>query len=338
MVLKVFSNYWFFFAIIYSTSWCYGQDIHWSQFNDNPLFQNPGYAGHFNGDYRFVGNYRNQWKSVTIPFSTLSFSSDSKLYKHPEIGYGLLFFHDISGDGKFRTVEVQFNGSYLIKLTKDSVHSLRPGINFGMNHRQINWNQLYFDNQFNGAIFDPTLPTGEAFQTDRRTNFSIGAGTVYEYFKSKRNKYTVGLGFYNLNRPDQGFYGEKVSRDIRFNLSGRGLFKLDIDWDLVPGFNFSIQGKYRELMFGSSLKYTLIERLGIYRAVYAGLWYRNRDAACLSVGMDYQSWFAGISYDINLSKLLPASNARGGIEFAIRYILNHFKPSKSLHRVCPDYI
>jgi len=320
------------------SSICSGQDIHWSQFNDNPLFQNPGNAGNFNGDYRFVGNYRNQWKSVTIPFSTLSFSADGRLYNRPEIGYGIVFFHDVSGDGKLRTIEFQGNGSYLFKLTPDSLHTLRAGINIGMNHRQVNWDQLYFDNQFNGVIFDPTLPSGELFQTDRRTNFSIGTGAVYEYFINKREKFTLGMGFYNLNRPDQGFYNEKVFRDIRFNLHGRGLYKLDIDWDLVPGVNLSLQGKYRELILGSSVKYTLIDRLGTYRAVYGGIWYRNRDAAILTVGMDYQSWFAGISYDINFSKLVPASNARGGIEFAVRYILNHFKPSKALHRVCPDYI
>ena len=28
----------------------FGQDIHWSQFNDNPIFQNPGNTGQFNGD------------------------------------------------------------------------------------------------------------------------------------------------------------------------------------------------------------------------------------------------------------------------------------------------
>ena len=58
----------------------------------------------------------------------------------------------------------------------------------------------------------------------------------------------------------------------------------------------------------------------------------------LSVGMDYQNWFAGLSYDINFSKLVPASNARGGIEIAVRYILHQFKPKKITHRICPDYI
>jgi hypothetical protein len=59
-----------------------GQDIHWSQYNDNPLFQNPGNTGNFNGDYRFVGNYRNQWRSVSIPFETIALSAEKKLEKY----------------------------------------------------------------------------------------------------------------------------------------------------------------------------------------------------------------------------------------------------------------
>lgn len=316
----------------------YGQDIHWSQFNDNQLFQNPGQAGHFNGDYRFIANYRNQWKSVTVPFSTISFSVDSHLTKNKRVGYGILFFNDVVGDGKLRTIEVQGNASYLFKLTKDSTHTIRPGLNVGMNHRQVNWDQFSFDNQFNGITYDPNLPTGETYQTDRKTNLSVGVGAVYEYYRNRRYKITGGLGFYNLNRPNQGFYTEIIHRDIRMNLFAKGLFKLDPDWDIVPSINFSVQGKYRELILGSSVKYTLIEKAGSYRAVYAGLWMRNRDAGYLSVGVDYQDWFVGISYDINLSKLVPASNARGGFEIATRYILNHFKPKKIAHRVCPDFI
>lgn len=316
----------------------FGQDIHWSQFNDIPLFQNPGNAGQFNGDYRFVANYRNQWKSVTVPFSTISISADTRLYNRKNIGIGLLFFHDVVGDGKLRTLELQGNLSYLIKITADSLHTIRPGINIGMNHRQVNWDQLYFDNQFNGINFDPSLPTNENYQSDRKTNASFGVGAVYEYYKNKRQKISAGLGFYNLNRPNQGFYTETVPRDIRMNLFAKALYKLDIDWDLVPSINYSIQGKYRELIIGSSVKYTLVERVGAYRALYGGVWFRNRDAAYLSIGMDYQDWFVGLSYDINFSKLVPASNLRGGFEIATRYIIHHFKPKKALHRVCPDFI
>ena len=314
------------------------QDIHWSQFNDNPLFQNPGNAGQFVGDIRFVGNYRDQWRSVTVPFNTTNITFDSKLYNKKELGYGIMLFHDVVGDGNFRTVELQGNLSYLLKLTSDSMHTIRPGINIGMNHRQLNVDQFYFDNQYTGIQFNPALPTGEILSSDRKTNLSMGVGTIYQYYKDDRFNFTGGIGFYNLNRPNQGFYNDVIQRDIRMNFFGKGIYKLNYDWDLVPGLQVSVQGKYREIMIGSSAKYTLVNKMGEYRALYGGLFYRNRDAAFLSVGMDYQSWFVGVSYDVNFSKLVPASRARGGLEIAVRYIMNRFKPKKIVHRICPDYI
>jgi type IX secretion system PorP/SprF family membrane protein len=314
------------------------QDIHWSQFNDNPIFQNPGNSGQFNGDVRFVGNYRDQWRSVTVPFSTLSFSVDANMYTHKNLGYGLSVFHDVVGDGQFRTVEVQGNASYLIKLTSDSTHSIRPGINIGMNHRQLNFDQLYFGNQYNGISYDPTISSNELLSSDRKTNMSIGFGAIYQYYQNERLNFTGGFGLFNVNTPNQGFYTEEIPRDMRFNFFGKGIYKLNYDWDLVPGINLSIQGKYREFNIGSSVKYTLVNRLGEYRALYGGLFYRNRDAIYLSAGLDYQAWFFGISYDVNFSKLVPASQLRGGLEIAVRYILQRFKPKKVVHRICPDYI
>jgi type IX secretion system PorP/SprF family membrane protein len=211
-------------------------------------------------------------------------------------------------------------------------------MNLGLNHRQVNWDNFYFDNQFNGTQYDPSLPTNETYQTDRRSNLSAGAGLIYEYRINERKKLTAGIGFYNLNRPNQGFYGEVIPRDIRMSFFAKGIYKLDVDWDLVPSMQLSVQGVYREFLIGSSAKYTLVNRLNDYKALYGGLWYRNRDAAYMSVGMDYNNWFVGLSYDINFSKLVPASRARGGFEVAVRYILNHFRPKKTLHRVCPDYI
>jgi type IX secretion system PorP/SprF family membrane protein len=328
----------FFSLLLFCSFFGRAQDIHWSQFNDNPIFQNPGNAGHFNGDVRFIANYRDQWRSVTVPFQTMNFSVDAKPLKRRDIGYGLMVFHDVVGDGNFRTIEIQGNISKVIKLTSDSTHVLRPGINIGMNHRQLNFDKFYFDNQFNGVQFFPSLPTGEVLFSDSRTNLNVGLGTVYEYYKDPRFNFTSGIGVFNVNRPNQGFYGDVIRRDVRFTFFGKGLFKLNYDWDLVPGLQVSVQGKYREIMIGSSAKYTLVNRLGEYRAFYAGLFYRNQDAVFLSAGMDYQSWFFGVSYDINFSQLVPASRARGGFEIAIRYIMNRFKPKKISHRICPDYI
>ena len=287
---------------------------------------------------RFVGNYRDQWSSVTVPFRTLSLSVDANKYNNKELGYGLMLFHDVAGDGKFRTIEVQGNASYLIKITSDSMHTVRPGINIGLNHRQLNFDQFMFDNQFDGIGYNPALATNESFVTDRKSNVSFGIGGIYQYYENERLNFTAGIGAYNLNRPNQGFYGEVIPRDIRLNIFGKGIYELNYDWDLVPSFSLSFQGVYQEYVFGSSAKYTLVNRLGEYRALYGGLFYRNKDAAFLSAGMDYNAWFVGISYDMNFSKLVPASRVRGGLEIAVRYIIHRFKPKKISHRICPDYI
>jgi hypothetical protein len=46
----------------------------------------------------------------------------------------------------------------------------------------------------------------------------------------------------------------------------------------LPTFQLNFQGKYKEIILGASARYILIDRLGEYRAVYFGAFYRNKDA------------------------------------------------------------
>ena len=315
----------------------YGQDIHWSQFNDNPIFQNPANTGEFNGDTRFIGNFRDQWRSVSVPFQTFNVCVDRKS-KH--FNYGLLMFHDQAGDGKLKTIEAMVTLSKTFKLTSDSVHIITSGINLGINHRQVNTDAFYFDSQYNGYIFNPLLPTNEIFQTDRKTNANIGLGAQYGWNISSRKYLKIGLSAFNLNRPNQGFYQDVIKRDLRWVWQVKYSQALNARWDILPSLQYSKQGTYDEVMLGSSVRYYLqgSDKNYIHKALLAGVWSRARDAQILSVGCEYKDWFVGLSYDINTSKLVPASKARGGFEIAVRYIMYRFKPKRIDHRVCPDFI
>jgi len=314
------------------------QDIHWSQFNDNPIFQNPANSGRFVGSYRFIANYRNQWQSVTVPFSTFSFSADTRIQKVRNLSLGILLFHDVEGDGKLRTVEFQVAPSYTLKLSSDSVNTLRFGLQLGLNHRQVVTNNFHWDSQFNGLQYDASLPSNEEFQNLKKTNFSTGVGVVYEWAINPRKRVATGIGFFNINAPNQGFLGEVIHRDRRLNVFAQGQFAVADDWDVLPTFQLNFQGKYNEVIFGANARYILQNRLEKYLAIYFGAYFRNRDAGYLSVGCDYKDWFLGISYDLNFSKLVPASRVRGGFELAARYILNISRPKNILYRVCPDFI
>lgn len=313
------------------------QDIHWSHVNRQPLYQNPGNTGLFNGDIRLTGNYKDQWRQVTLPFSTLALGIDGKWSKR-KLQWGALFFYDQVGDGKFKTIELQLSAAKQLKLTADSVHCLSIGIQAGMNYRQVNMSKFYFDNQFDGVVFDPSLPTQESYLDDARANVSLATGAVYTWNRSEKEQLTLGIAGFNLNRPNQGFYGQKVQRDRRLSLFGIYERPLNSDWTLLPGFSLNFQGTYRELLLGSQARYTLINKLGTYRAVDGGIWFRSRDAVILRVGIAIQNWSVAMSYDTNISKLVPASNLRGGLELSASYIITRFKPRTVIHRVCPDYI
>ena len=313
------------------------QDIHWSQFNDNPLFLNPAKTGEFQGSTRFIGNFKDQWRSVSLPFQTFNATIDGKLKR---INYGIILFHDQAGDGKLKTIEAQLTLSKAFKLTQDSIHILSGGVNVGINHRQLNTDAFYFDVQYNGYIFNPLLPTNEPFQTDRKTNLTLGTGAQYTYHLSPRKYLKFGIGAFNLNQPNQGFYQDEIKRDVRWLTHAAGSYPINQQWDFLPSLQFSRQGTYSEVIVGASARYYLpgSDNTYIHKALLAGVFVRAKDAQILTLGCEYKDWFVGLSYDINTSKLVPASKARGGFEIAVRYILYRFKPKRIEHRVCPDFI
>lgn len=313
------------------------QDIHFSHLNRQPIYQNPANTGLFAGDIRLTGNYKDQWRSVTVPFQTFAVAGDMK-WKQKGINFGALLFHDNVGDGFYQTLEFLGSVAKNLKLTSDSSQTLSVGIQVGLNYRKVNMDKFYFDNQFNGLIFDASLPTNEAYQNDSRANLTSSAGIVHAFYYGKNNSVKTGISGHNLNRPNQGFYGVKVPRDIRISLYSQADHAINKELAIIPGLGFNLQGKYRELIIGSQVRYTLINKLGTYRAVDGGLWFRSRDAVVVRLGLAMQNWSVAASYDTNISKLIPASTARGGLELSVEYIITRFKPKKVIHRICPDYI
>ena len=316
------------------------QDVHWSQFDYNPIFQNPANTGQIDGgDYRFHANYRDQWRSVTIPFQTFSISADAKSVFHDNLSLGVFVFNDVAGDGQFRTVELQPSLAWTFKLATDSSHVLRLATQFGINYRQFNADAFTFDSQWSGTAFDPSLPTNENFMTQNRTNGTIGFGAAYEWYQNRRSRLTAGIGFFNLNQPNNGFFGEDIPRHRRFNFFVQGQYKVAEKWDFLPSLQLNFQNTYREVLIGGRGRYILKNSAEEYQAIVVGSYFRTGDAAMIMGGLEWQNWWAGISYDINFSPLVPASRARGGIEFSLRYIFKTAQPGNNkIYRICPDYI
>ena len=331
-----------FFILKGVMSLSFAQDIHFSQFNNSPLNLNPAQTGLFNGDWRFVGNLRNQWSSVPVPYRTFSLSIDTRwkneiLQGIPAVG--LLVNTDKSGDSKLTTINVFLPIDYIKKLNKDSTHFISFGIQPGLTTKSFNPSNLSFDNQYDGDAYNPALASGENFSSYRITYFDIGGGIAYLYKMNNRKMVNVGISLQHMTRPKQKFYSDGTDRlDIKTAFSGMSEFPVSEQLDLVPSFIYQHQGKYNETTVGSFAKYLLTPVDGMTSAISLGAFYRLKDAFIIAATMDYKNFNVGMSYDINTSKLSAATNHRGGFEISVIYIFKKVIPFVAKKRVCPIYM
>tara|TARA_Y100000589_G_scaffold246893_1_gene234779 strand:+ start:103704 stop:104708 length:1005 start_codon:yes stop_codon:yes gene_type:complete len=313
------------------------QDIHFSQFYNSPLNLNPALSGMFEGDYRFIANQRTQWRSVTKPYNTYGLSAEIKnIEKNTHINGALSMYYDRAGDSKLSTFIFAPVVSKLFNV-KDSVHYLSVGVQPVFTQLSINYSELYFDEQYNGSYFDASVPVTESFQRNSRNYGNLNLGLAYRFFKGLRNNVTVGYSLFNLFKPKQSFFNENdVRLFVRKMIYAGGVFKINDDFDALPQISYAAQHNFREFIFGGLAKYYL--RSGAYKAAYFGVFYRNKDAGYLTAAIDYNQWHFALSYDVNMSKLVPASRSRGGLEINVIYIFEKFKPVIKRFKYCPDFM
>jgi type IX secretion system PorP/SprF family membrane protein len=316
------------------------QDIHFSQFMNSPLNLNPAQTGNFKGSYRFVGNVRRQWSSVTIPYQTFGLSADAKDFRRlKNFGLGTSLYYDHTGDSHFSTLVFNVSSSYRIVLSKKKPEYINIGIQGGITQRRIDYSNLTYDQQYNGYYYDPSLPVEQSFANSGRIYPNIHTGILYTKYFEKRKMITGGVALYNITKPAQSFFNESsISLDRRWSFNLGGQHPLGDKTDLLPAVHYMTQGTFKSFIAGTSIKYTLQDNKLTYRAIYAGGWFRYGDAAFISIGMDYDEWFVGLSYDINTSNLKPASNYRGGFELAVIYIVPQYLPKRLKYKVCPDFM
>lgn len=316
------------------------QDIHFSQFFNAPLALGPGAIGQFDGDYRVNGIFRQQWRSVTVPYRTFGLGGDARDFMGVEgLGAGAWLFNDRAGDSRLQQSHLSVGLSWTQRFGEAHAHSLSAGIQAGFTSLNLDSRALSTDNQFNGISYDPNLPTGEGFDRDGLLHPDLNAGLVYRHVPAARKLVQAGVGVFNLTRPAIGFLGEPgVPLDVRGTFHVITQFPVHERFDLLPMAQYMTQGTFRELDLGTNLRYILLDRYGLHRAVQFGLHWRAQDAGYLHAGLEYDDWTFGVSYDINTSDLVPASRNRGGIEFAVVRIFKQRPAVPVRFKACPDQI
>ena len=314
------------------------QDLHYSQFYNSPINVSPALTGIFNGDERFTASLRDQWRSVPVPWFTISGSYDRKFYprksKKGFFGGGLLFNYDKQGDSNLALVNINVSGSYTRLLNEKNLITLGGMIGFA--NRGFDPEGLTWDKQWENNAFNPGAPSGEPTVFESFNFLETSAGLNYRWQESERTHLDIGLGVFHLNTPGSQFGGfVDESLPMRYSIYGILSLKLTEDMDLQVDALHQRQRTYRELLFGGYLNFYLNQQRGKETQFRVGMGYRTSNAIFPKVGLEYNNWFVAFSYDIDFQEFADRVSGNGP-EIHLRYIIKHVKPQGKF-KICPVF-
>lgn len=293
------------------------QDVHFSQQFDNDIYLNPAQSGLGQKANRFVFQYRDQWRSVPVPYASAFLSYDRRIDvgKRNAIGAGVQLLYDRAGEGSLSTVKVAFAPSY-IKYLKDNKSSVSLGLQVGFINRFIDEKKLIFESQFDGNTIDN--PSGESFAGSAFA-LDLGAGLHFDLRLGERdNRLAFGFSTYNLNQPNVAFGEDEDKRPIRYNVYAQSeIFVGNNGWSLNPVLEFQRQAKENNVLpLLYAKKYFQNEKR---TAISFGGGYRLNDAAKIYFAFEILDFKIGLNYDVNTSSFRSATNTVGAGEILLKY-------------------
>ncbi len=314
------------------------QDIHFSQFNENPALINPALTGASSPIRASIAS-KDQWKSVTTPYKTIGASFEARLApdnwkelkRRSMITTGLSFYKDKVGDGNLGQQHVNLSLASFVALNKKNFISV--GIQGSMVQRMIDNSGLLFPNQYNGSVYSANQASNENFVNLKFTYFDLGAGAQWTYARERRNmesykQFTSHFGFaaYHLLQPKQEYLGTLSKLYVKYVSHGDLIASIEnTNMAISPSYLVQLQGPSKEIIVGAMLRHYIkikSKYTGIILrdCVGYGLYYRNNDAILFSALFERQEkWAIIMSYDLNISSLAPTSSFRGGFEITLRY-------------------
>jgi type IX secretion system PorP/SprF family membrane protein len=301
------------------------QDPHFSQFYSSPLTLNPAMTGVFSGDVRMATTYRNQWRTVSTPFTTATVASDFQLLNdkigNDLFGVGILAMIDQSNNQGLKANYISISTAYNKSLDIEGYHRLGVGFQASWATKKVDYSRFVFSRQFTPQGFNTALSNGEPISGFNINYLDVGAGIMYSGMSVTQSQWYFGASYYHINKPNESISTEESRLSPRISVHG--------------GYNFpfgEMNRLYLSGLYMNSMLTTEVLMGVVYEKVvpnveyetslFSGLYYRPGDAIIPYIGLGTTRMQVGFSYDINISSLKTATKSRGGFELSVQMNLS----------------
>lgn len=306
------------------------QDKHFTLYNLTPLSLNPAQTGAMKGEFRAGALYRNQWRAVGKPFSTITAYADKKIFlKHFDLGVGISFLNDRTGPGRLNTISVLPSFSIQKQFGK---HILVLGVQPGLVHKKINDGTYPSQYDYSTGSYNTSISNGENADIAGKAYFDLNAGFNY-IFRTKKSEFQIGEALNHLTSPNESLVSSESYRlPIRFTTHLSFLHWLSEKLYIKPSGLYMSHNKASEFAINALAGYRVVYKEDIQIVTRLGLAYRNNiknvngdsffqnsDAASVLAGLSWNKIDLDFAYDINVSKLSDVGRNAGAFEIALTY-------------------
>ena len=287
-------------------------------------------------DFRFTANYRKQWGWLQNAFRNQSFHAeagflpDSRHFNR--LGAGLYIMQEEAGSSKLNRFEARGNVAYHVPVSSKDFFSAGMGASFVQ--RSINYDNLKWDAQYNGAGYDPTLDDKENLTSNSISYFDFALGLYWNH-KNRDSEWNFGLASHHFRQNQSLLEESKSPLQMKHNFMFSYTYRQDRLAYTFDGIAVRQSGAM-ETSGGLRIQYTLggNSRYTNFRTssnIFAGAFYRFKDAVIPMIGFEYQRMASlTLSYDITLSPLSKMNGPGGALELTLVYRGNLSSSRRSL--------
>ena len=309
------------------------QEIHFSQFYENPLTMNPAQTAWYDGNLRVNCMYRTQWRAVDKqPYQTISLSVEKQLHFYDHTyGFGAQIMRDESGYVGLIQNKCIVSGAFALHVNG---HRLSGGVELGLVNKSTDIQKYTYDQQYDMGgdnVFNRDFATGEV---DGKQLFhaSVNAGVMWKKRLFYNYVAEAGVSLFNINTPYESLYGmelENTKQPLRIAVQMGGTLETGKKIHLRPNILYMRQKKATDFLVGANIDYLYDKNL----TLFGGTLFRygmekNYDASVWILGATYKRISVSASYDINVSSLRTATHNRGAFEVSLTYLSPTWKSSK----------
>jgi len=276
---------------------------------------NPAAVG-FGINNRFQSFFRTQYAGVGDPFYTAGAAVDFGFFKIDEspnnsFGYGIQAVSERVLNGILQTNSISNSLAYRIFFNKKQTSYFALGIGYSILTRTLDASLLSFGDQYNsGRLFNSSsLESISKYPTKYTTN----AGFMYGY-QSEKSFFQIGASEFLLNRTTNTIITNEPNQNYQLSALLNAEYQLDDEKTIL--FHIDYQNRLEKEYFyaGAAVGVPLNKEMN---RAYFGCFYRNKDAIIPYVGLMYNKYKIGLTYDI-YSNSLTSSNLRPQtIEFSL---------------------